>query len=294
MMNEVIWYGSITIACAVFVFAALIGLRYSMAALVGVHVKDELDQKDNHAFGLTIGGSVLALMLIMSGAIGGEAAGDLGLEILNIAAYTIAGVVFLKLSLLILDKLVLSDINLISEIKSGNAAASLVVTANMIATGIIVYSAINWSETDGIEGLIPVALVFVASQLPLAFVGYLRKAVYANRNMGKSWSANIGNKNSALAVRYVGHLIATALVVSAAGSMVVFTPTLLGSMFLTYILMSFGGAILLWLLFRLALPIVLSGINVSEEVDEQQNMGVAAIEAALLIGMAMAITGFVA
>lgn len=289
-----IWQIAVVVIDLAIVIAALIGFRYGMSALIGVHAKDELDKKDNFAFGIAVAGGVLALMLIMSGAVSGIAQASLLNEAINVAMYAVLGIVLLKVGFLIQDRLLLRSISLAEEIKSGNVSAALVAAVNLIAVGIIVRGAITWVEAEGVRGIVPVLLVFVASQAVLGAVTFLRFQVYSKRNDGTTWQSAIKANNLAIALRFAGQLFATSLVVASVGHVISYSSTLPIELGYTWLGFSLAAVAIVWVIYRLVLPIVLSKVNIAQEVDRQQNIGVAAIEAAIFVGPAAIIMGFVA
>lgn len=286
------WQIAVVFINVVLALAALIGLRYGMSALIGVHAKDELDKKDNIAFGIIIAGAVLALMMIMSGAISGDAHAALGQEALSVFMYGALGIVLLKIGFLIQDKILLRTINVSDEIKKGNTAVAIAAAANLIAVGIVIRTSIMWVEDSSLNGLLSVVLVFIGSQIVLAAVTLLRTFIFAKRNPGKTWQSAIQGNNTALAIRFAGQMLATAFATSSVTYLVNYSSTLLFE--ITYLWLALGlmVMIIVWVLYRLACTIVLSKINLVEEVDQQGNIGVAAIEAALFLGIAALFIGF--
>jgi len=288
-----IWQVAVVVINLSLTVIALLGFRYSMSAIIGVHAKDELDKKDNFAFGIAIAGGVLALMMIMSGSVTGTAQASLLDEFIFIVIYAVLGVVLLKIGYLIQDKILLRGFSTSEQIKSGNVAAGLVVAVNLVAIGIVIRNAISWVEHDGYMGIIPVLLVFLASQFILGFVTGIRAFVYAKRNSGKSWETAICENNIAIALRFCGQLIATALALSCVGSLLDYTNTEVMAVMAGWFFVGILIMLIVWVLYRLAFPIVLTNVDVTEEVDVQQNVGVAAVEAALFVGIASLMLGFI-
>ena len=100
--------------------------------------------------------------------------------------------------------------------------------------------------------------------------------------------------NAALAVRYAGHLLGTALAASSASSMVGYLPgdaLEFAILYGTWLAWAVVLAVVLSALSIIAQRVVLMGIDMVEEVDNQHNIGVAAIEAAIFIGFGLIITG---
>jgi uncharacterized membrane protein YjfL (UPF0719 family) len=265
-----------------------------MSALIGVHAKDELDKKDNFAFGVVIAGAALALTLIMSGAVSGVAQASLVNEALNVLMYGAVGIALLKLGYLIQDKLLLRGISIGDEIKQGNVAAAVVAAINLVALGIIIRTSITWVDDDGVSGLLPVLLVFISSQIVLAAVTTMRTLVYRKRNNGGSWQEAIHNGNIALSFRFAGQMLATALALSSVAYIVNYSATQLFEIAIAWLGLGVTVMVVVWIIYRLAYPIVLNKVNIVEEVDKQQNIGVAAVEAALFVGIASLLMGFMA
>lgn len=288
------WQLAVVLISVVLTIIALIGFRYGMSAVIGVHAKDELDKKDNFAFGIAIAGGVLALMIIMSASVAGEAQSSLVNEFLFVLIYAVLGVVLLKVGFVIQDKLILRGFSSSEQIRAGNVSAALVVAVNLVAIGVVIRNAIMWVEHDGYRGLLPVLLVFIASQIILGAVTAIRAAVYGKRNPGKTWEQAIVANNLAIALRFCGQLLATALALSSVGYFLNYSSTLIVEIMVSWLGLGILVMLGVWGFYRLAFPIVLSNVDITEEVDVQQNVGVAAVEAALFIGIASLFLGFIA
>lgn len=292
MDNLTVWYIGIFVIDIAIAVAALIGLRYAMALFTGVHVKDELDKKDNFAFGTVIAGAVFALALVLSAAITGDAAGSFQHEVINVLLYSVIGIVLLKIGLLVQESVILRRFSVREQLQGSNMAVAIVIAANLIAVGLIIRSAMSWVEADDYTGLPAVGVVFVASQIILLLVTLLRSKVYASRHSGASWQDAIKNGNAALALRYAGQIIATALTLTATGGLINYLPNQLHQVAIAWLGLGIVALLTLWLLYRITLPVILTGINIVEEVDDQQNMGIAWIEASIFMAMAVLLNAF--
>jgi uncharacterized membrane protein YjfL (UPF0719 family) len=204
---------------------------------------------------------------------------------------------------LIQDKLVIRGVSLAKEIRSGNMAAAIVVATNMAIVGLIAKKTITWIDSDGLDGIVPVLVVFAVSQLVLAMVVIIRSVIYSMRNAKNSekgidaastWQQAIESGNTAIAIRYAGQLLATGIVVSATSMVIDGADLTLAAIALSWLGTALGLTILVWLGYRIFLPIVLFKVNVVEEVDHQNNIGVAAVEAALFVGLAFMATAYIA
>lgn len=282
------------------IIAFVLPVRFVLAKYLGVDAKSELDKTDNAAFGVAIGGGVLGLILMLTGVMSGEPMAVISEEILSLVVYGVLGSLLMIAGVLIQDKLVIRGISLAEEIRNGNMAAGIVVAANMAVIGLIAKKTITWVDSDGLDGIIPILLVFAVSQVVLAGVALIRSVVYSTRNSknaekginaATTWQLALKSGNTAIALRYAGQLIATGIVISAT-SLVVDEPSLV-AIAITWLITALGLTILVWVGYRIFLPMILFKVNVVEEVDHQKNLGVAAVEAALFIGLAFMATAYI-
>ena len=286
------WFWGIVALDLAVAVAAMCALRYGSGALFGVDSRDELAEKDNAAFGVALAGGVLAAALVLAGAAHGEAEVTFGAELLAVVAYGLVGLVLLKLGILVNDWIVFHGFSIKAAIKAQNLAAGTVQAANLVALGVLINGAINWAEGGLVQGLVSVVALLFLAQIVVLGVTRTRAAIYARRNDGEQWQAAIEGGNTALGVRYAGHLIGTALASSSAGGMVAFIAGADSSALIAYggwFLWAVVLAAALLLLSMLAQRVILSGIDVVEEVDRQRNVGVAAIEAAVFVGVGLII-----
>ncbi len=285
-----IWIWAIVVLDLAVAVAAICALRYLSGLLFGVDSHDELAEKDNLAFGLTLAGGAGAVALVLAAATAGDPAVDFARELGVVALYAVVGLLLLKAGLLINDWVVFNEFSLKQAINGGNVAAGTAQAANLIAIGILVNAAISYSEGDLVTAVATVVIVFLLAQLVLLAVTRLRALIYAKRNEGAKWQAAIDGGNTALGVRYAGHLIGTALAVSSAGGMTAYVvPPGAGLVVVYAALLGLAVilAIVLLLSAMLAQRAILHGIDVVEEVDVKGNVGVAFIEAAVFIGVGL-------
>ena len=285
-----VWIWAIVVLDLAVAVAAICALRYMSGLLFGVDSRNELAEKNNFAFGLTLAGGAGAVALVLAAATAGDPAVSFAQELGVVALYAIVGLVLLKIGMLINDWVVFNEFSLKQAINDGNAAAGAAQAANLIAIGLLVNAAISYSEGDIATAVVTVVIVFLLAQVVLLGVTRLRGLIYAKRNDGAKWQTAIDGGNTALGVRYAGHLIGTALAVSAAGGMIAYAVPPGAGMAVVYAALLGLAVILagvLLLLSMLAQRVILHGIDVVEEVDVQANIGVAAIEAAIFIGVGL-------
>lgn len=287
-----LWIWGIVALDLAIAVAAICALRYTSGALFGVDSRDELAEKDNLAFGVALAGGALAVALVLAAAGTGDPALTFLDEFLSVVAYAVVGCVLLKIGMLINDWIMFHKFSIKQAIRSHNVAAGTVQAANLVALGVLINGAINWADGQLLQGLISVVIMFFLVQIVLLAVTRTRSIIYARRHGGETWQHAIEEGNPALAVRYAGHLIGTALASSAAGGMVAFGVGFDSAAVIAYAAWLIWAVLLaaaLLLLSMLAQRIVLAGIDVVEEVDRQRNVGVAAIEAAVFIGIGLVI-----
>lgn len=284
-------WGTVALNLAVAV-AAMCMLRYGAGALFGVDSRDELAEKDNFAFGVALAGGVLAVALVLAAAATGEPAVDFPTELGAVLAYAAVGMALLKVGMVLNDAVMFHRFSLKAAVKNQNLAAGTVQAANSVALGVLINGAITWAEGGLLEALISVVVVFLLAQLVLLGVTRARAAIYARRHDGERWQAAIEGGNTALGVRYAGHLVGTALAASAAGGMVAFVGGAETAAWVAWAGWFVWAALLSAALLGLgvlAQRFILHGIDVVDEVDRQRNVGVAAIEATVFVGIGLVV-----
>ncbi|NTS75922.1 DUF350 domain-containing protein [Catenovulum sp. SM1970] len=274
--------------------ALLCALRFLTGLLIGVNTKDELAKRDNFAFGISMAGSIAAAGIVLTGAVTGEAATSYVVEAIGVFTYGAIGIIFIKLGRILHDKIALNEISKVKEIQQENIAVAIVDAAASIATAIIVRSVLIWAEGLDIYTGIAVLSGFFVAQVMLVLVTRLRESHYAKCNQGDSLQAALQGGQIAVALRHAGHLIGTAMAVTAASYFLSYEPTAIVANLVGWFAISVVMALLMWLLTKIAKKLILAGINVAEEIDQQDNIGLAAVEMALVIAIAFVLTALMA
>jgi len=282
-----LWTIQVLIVNLVIAVAMIAALRFISGLVANVKSGDELAEKDNFAFGIAFAGGIVALALMLTGVVSGEASQTIAAEGLSVLLYGVVGLFLIKIGRLIQDKIVLSNIAIQEEIKNKNLAAAFVDLGNTIAIGLVLRAVMSWVEAEMLTGVVIVLIAFVITQLILSLVTRYRLAVYSKRHSGASLQEAFAQGNVALAVRYTGHLLGVALAITAASGVVNFLPEALASSLIGWAIASLIFAVALSLLAVLVRKAVLHGINVVEEVDKQQNVGVACVEASVYLSIGL-------
>lgn len=270
--------------------ALIVALRFLFGLVANVHTGDELSERDNAAFGLSFTGGLLGLALMLTGAVSGDAANNLLTEAISVATFGALGLVLIKVGRRIQDKLVLTNIAIDEQINQGNLSAAIVDMANSLAIGLVLRSVMLWVESDAVEGLIVVLIAFLAVQLLLAVTIRLRLAMYAKRHPEGCLQEAFAQGNIAIALRYLGQLMGVALAMTAASGMIIYNHDHLLAALVAWLIVTLILSFIVALLAEIARKVVLMGIDVIEEVDQQKNVAVGAIEAALYITIGLLMT----
>ena len=282
---------AIDITIAVILLALM---RYLQGWSVRVNSRAELAERDNFAFGVSTAGAVLALGIVLSGAITGEAANSYVMEAIGMTIYGVFGLVLIKFGRFLHDKVALNEIDKNSQIVNGNMSVAIVDAAAAIATAIIIRSVLMWAEDITIDTFIAIFTAFLISQLMLVVLTRFREHQYAKRNQGDSMQKALEQGQVAIAVRHSGYMIAMAFTFNAASHFIIFDPTAYMVNIIGWLTFSIIMLIALSVLLAIVKKLVLAQINLTEEVEKQHNVGVAAVELAISIAIALILAALMA
>ena len=249
-------------------------------------VSDELVEKDNFAFSVAYVGYFIGLLLAIGGAVMGESYG-LWVDLMDIGIYGLLTILFLNISIIINDKLILRKFSVKKEIlEDQNVGTGVIEGANAVATGLIVLGAVHGEGYDySIGGPIVTAILYWLIGQGLLFVTSL---VY-NAILPYDVHDEIEKDNIAVGVGMAGALIAIANLIRYA----------LMHDFDSWIvtLEDVGLDVAIGLLFLplarfLTDKILLSGQKLTDEIvnQEKPNVGAALVEAFAYIGGSVLIT----
>lgn len=296
--NDLInWYPDLLAILAIDLVLAVILLTAfrKLAGLISnVSTTEELATKDNFAFGFVFAGGLISLSIVLTGAISGDPGTSIFSEIVLVVTYGVLGIVLMMLSRKVLDNFALPDINIQEEIMKGNMAAAIVDVGNLLATAIIVKAVMTWIDDTSLFGLIAVVIGFIVSQVVLILVTQYRSKVYASRHNGQCLQDALRNGNQAIALRYCGHKIGVALAVTAASGFVSYNDERILMACLAWGMISIALTIALSLIAIVARHIILAKIDVVDEVDNQQNMGIGFIEAVIYVSIGLLLASLIA
>ncbi|MGI2260725.1 DUF350 domain-containing protein [Shewanella sp. GXUN23E] len=272
----------------------LTAMRYLQGWSAKVNSTAELAQRDNFAFGISTAGAVLALGIVLTGAIKGEAASSYLWEAIGMSAYGLFGLLLIKLGRFLHDKLALHNLNKTEQILKGNVAVAIVDAGAAIATATIIRAALIWAEDLTVNTFIAIFSAFIVSQLMLILLTRWREYRYARRNQQMPLQLALEKGYTALAIRHAGYLVALGITFNAASHFMIYLPTAYVGNILGWLVFSVIMLVVLSLLLALVKRLVLAKIDMVTEVEQQHNIGVAAVEMAISIAVALLLAALMA
>ena len=272
----------------VIVFAVLVLVRAIYSAASGVSMSEEVASKDNFAVGISLAGATAGIGIMLTGVASGGFAATFNAEVRGMIAYAAIGLVLMWLTRIVFDRVALPRLSVREEVEQGNIGVAVVEAGNLLATAIMVRAVMVWSEDALVPGMIAVLTGWVVSQIILTLTAYYRILLFRSRNDGARFDETVQGGNLALALRFVGFQIGVALAVTAATGLTPYQPGVSPIMQAAgWGLVSLVMAVILIALALLAERFVLRGIDVSDEVDGQRNIGVALIEVAVYVALGL-------
>lgn len=273
------------------IIVILAGMRKLSGAIANVSSHDELTEKDNHAFGISIAGATLALAIMLMGVVSGDVGKNPANEAMLMIGYGGLGLLLMWVTRKVFDHIALPKISIHQQIMDGNVAAAIVDAGNMIATAIILRAVMVWIDSNSWVGLAIVVVGFLISQILLLAATLYRRHVYAKRHGGHGVQDEIEKGNTALALRFSGHRIGIAMAVTAASGMVIYD----SESIVAHLIAWSGVAVImmaaLTIIAFITRKAVLPHVNIAEEVDKQGNVAVGAIEAAVYVAVGFLLAG---
>ena len=281
--NELVGYLLIDMAVAILLLG---GIRFLMGVIGKINTNDELAKKDNFAYGISMAGAIAAMGIALSGAIEGEVAGNYVTELFGMLCYGTAGLVLIKAGRFIHDKLALPSFDKQAAILNRNISVGLVDAASVIATAIVVRAAIIWIDGLTIATFVALFCAWIISQMMLVLITRIFEWNF-NRSNKPNFQDTLVSGQLAIAIRYAGYLISTAMSVTAASYFIEYNPQNLWVGIAQWAVMSLVLMMALTIFTTIAKAIVLWGINRKEEIEDQSNVGIATIEFATSFSIAL-------
>ena len=268
----------------------LLVMKWLSRSRAKVSVSDELGVKDNFAFGISVAGGMLSLCLVLSSVVGRHVGQGYEQAAIGMVLFGIIGILLVKVGRFAHDKIVLDAVDTQHKVSDRNVSVALVDAASLVSSAIILRSIMVWVDGSDVNAMIAIVTGFLVVLTILLIMTRIYEMRYAMQNQNHSFQSALDTGQLALAVQHAGNLLGTAIVVSSAGALLSYSPEGYVSNVTGWLVTSVSLSLLLWVLVAISKRAILNGINYQKEVDEQHNVGVAAVELTLSIGLAMIIS----
>lgn len=269
---------------AVALFACL---RFFSGAISSINSTQQLTEKDNPAFGISMAGVVIAVTIMLTGTIYGNPEQSIIDTLISTGLYGMLGIGLMSLSRLIFDDLAMPKLSVRDQILKGNIAAGLVDAGNVIATAIIIRAVMMWVEYNTVDGIKAVIVGYLISQALLSGVTYMRIKAFSHLHGGKSLQSLLEKGNVAVALRFSGRRIGSALAISAAANTLLYELSNFFTLLVAWVLISVIAVTLLQLLSYLADRVIMAKINVEDEVIRQKNVALGAVQGTIYFALGL-------
>ena len=277
------WYLLMDMVIAI----ALLGFMWWVSSLLLKGRDDKaFIQKENFAYGISVSGRLLGLALVLVGGVVNSHANNFLDSALIMLEFGVLGIVLIKIGRYAHDNIILHRLDKGSLLRDRNAGIALVDAASSIATALVVQSVMLWAKGSDSNAIVAIISGFVVCQTILLTMTRLYERRFADANRSGSLQSSLDNGQLALAVQHSGRLLGTALAVTAAGSVLEYNPVGYVSNLTSWLIIGLTLTIVVGLLVALAKRIVLANIDLIQEIDLQNNVGVASVELALSMGIA--------
>jgi uncharacterized membrane protein YjfL (UPF0719 family) len=261
-------------------------------------INRQLAEKNNSALGLSITGYFMGVIIVFAGVLyqplnivrddQWQWTGDFWADVLEVAIYSLVGIVLLNASRLLVDRLVLYKFNTEKEIIEDQNSGSAAVEAGVYVAAALVIAAATAGSTGGIEGVSDVTVAESALR-SLAFFGMgMAVLVIFSFFYELTTSFNIHDEiekdNVAVGVALGGNLVAIGLITFKAvfGEFIGWGESI--ASFLTFAVIGFALLYAVRIVVDFAL---LPGTRISHELAVERNVGVAFIESGVVIGASL-------
>ncbi len=281
----------VKIAIAVALFACL---RFFSGAISNTNATKQLAEKDNPAFGISMAGVVFAVTIMLTGTLYGKPEMTVHETLISTGLYGLLGIALMSLSRLIFDDVSMPKFSVRDQILKGNVAAGIIDAGNVIATAIIIRAVMLWVEYNTLAGIKAVLIGYVISQILLSLVSLYRVKLFSWQNKGKSMQTILEKGNTALALRFSGHRIGAALAISAAANILLYELSDFVLLIAGWIIVSIVVLVVLSVLSFLADKIILSQIDVEDEIVRQKNVALGAVQGMIYLSLGFLLAIFIA
>lgn len=246
-----------------------------LAMLVKYSMNNEVGKEQNCAVGVAYSGYLIAVTIVFIGALAGPTHG-LRADLLNVTVYSILGILFLLISRIVNDKLILSQFcNYKELVDDRNVGTGAVIFGSYVASGLIVAGSIHGEG----GGVVTASVFFLLGQVSLVAFSKIYNLITPY-----DVHDEIEKDNFAVGIAFGGTLIALGIILmnGVSGGFVSW-----GHNLIRFALFSVG-AFLLLPLFRLFMDKVLvSSYDLNRELHKGANVAAGLLEAVMVVCFAV-------
>lgn len=269
----------------------LITLRWMSGRLVAINRNDELCAQANFALGISVAGRMFALCIVLSAAVASSTKTDYLSTALGMLFYGLVGIFLIRIGRLAHDKIILHRLDKEEHIRKRNTSIALVDASSSISTALIIRSIMLWVEGSDANALVAILSGFFVTQAILLTTTRLYERRFKENNQSGSLQKSLTKGQLALAIQHSGNLLGTAMVVTAASSLLIYNPVGYVSNLTSWLFVGLALTLLLAVLVAIAKKLILAGLDLVQEIDQQHNIGIASIEMVLSVGVALIVIG---
>lgn len=273
--------------------ALLLVLKWLNGAFRSNSVTEELGVKDNIAFGISLAGGMLSLCIVLSAVVGRHIGMGYSKAAMGMFIFGAVGITLLKVSQFIHDKLVLDRVDTEALIEQRSLSVALIDAASTVASAIVLRNIMLWVDGSDMNAIIAVTSGYLIVLTMLLMKTRLREMRYARDNQNGSFQGALREGNMALALEHSGSLLGTAIIVSSAQSLLIYLPDGYVSNVTGWLVVSVVMTVGLHLLVVLSKGLILSGMSMKQEIDQQHNVGVASVSFVLSMGLALIVSSVI-
>lgn len=283
------WYFAIDMVIAI---ALLIAMRWMSSLLTSSSNDKELVKRDNFAYGISVAGRLLGLSIVLVGGVINSVTNSFTDSALTMIVYGAVGIVLIKIGRYAHDKLILNRLDKEFHIQDRNVAVAMVDASSSIAIALVVQSVMLWVKGIDVNAFVAVFSGFLVAQAILLTMTRIYERRFTENNRVGALQSSLEKGQLATAIQHSGHMLGTALVVTATGNLLVYNPVGYVSNLTSWLVVGLALTGILTILVSISKRLILMKVDLVQEIDQQHNIGVASIEMAISIGIALILRGF--
>ncbi|QUM77304.1 DUF350 domain-containing protein [Moritella sp. 24] len=282
------WTTQALIIDFIIIIALFVSLKMIKGWVSNLHANDEIAKRDNFAFGISFAAGLAGLAIVLTGVTSGDFADSLFEEATQMTGYGLLAIALIKAGHFFQDKVTLQKVSLHDEIVKGNVTAAFVDFGHVVTVAIVVRSALIWVLTEGWHGLPVVIAAFVVANVIMLLVSKYRVRLF--KRTGDCLQQLILDDNLAVGIRYAGFLVGSGLAITAATGLAPYAADNIGLSLMYWAFFAVISVIIFSILQLITIKVILSGVDIADEVIRQKNIGVAVISATVSfsVGLTMA------